>query len=304
MIAFCGYNFCNDINVIDPSPVNTGSIKEIYLQNGVFNHFHAGTDVNTAFSADIPTEWDVNTLLDCNFNGNINAGNTDFIVSNIQQLRIKRRLKGTFTWVTIRIIEVTSDEDLSFTINDNLANTDSDYEYAVVPVLVGGVEGNYISDEIKTHFDGVYICDADSIYRFYAGVKYGNTTKVQKIGTFEPYGRKYPIVVSNSLLGYQKGTVSGNILQPDYDVTRAIDRIACVKYRDQLLDFLVNKKAKIIKDWNGKEWLCMVVDNPSVSYNSSIGMALANVSFNYVELGDANNENDLISTGIVKQVTL
>ena len=64
-----------------------------------------------------------------------------------------------------------------------MAQSEVEYEYAFVPI-VGGIEGNYVSNTLKTKFDGVFICDADTIYRFYSGVSYGTQTKVQKIGVF------------------------------------------------------------------------------------------------------------------------
>ena len=140
-------------------------------------------------------------------------------------------------------------ESLNFVFNDNIAASGYTYEYAFVPV-VGGTEGNYITNTIGAKFDGVFICDLDTIYKFYAGVQYGTNERVQKIGVFEPYGRKYPVVVSNSLINYETGSVTGTVLADDYLKTKAMNRIDMVKEQRALKDFLTNKKAKILKDLN------------------------------------------------------
>lgn len=45
----------------------------------------------------------------------------------------------------------------------------------------------------------------------------------------------------------------------------------------------------------------MVVDTPTITYKTGSGMALANVGFNYVTLGDSNNQTDLYNAGIVEE---
>ena len=190
---------------------------------------------------------------------------------------------------------------LSFVFQDNLAQSEVEYEYAFVPI-VGGIEGNYVSNTLKTKFDGVFICDADTIYRFYSGVSYGTQTKVQKIGVFEPFGKKYPVVVSNGVLGYNTGSLRGDIINPDFYRTKALDRIAMVKQKNELLEFLTNKRAKVIKDWNGNIWLCFITNSPTVGYNDNFSMGLGSIDATWTEIGDANNHRDLYNAGMVKEI--
>lgn len=274
---------------------------KVRLTNGIFDHWYVTNDATSPYSSDIPTEWDLLTIMDANFNGNLRAGNLDAELLTVDGFRIKRRKTDEFDWVTIRCINKADIDDFSFIINDNLAENMAEYEYAIVPVS-GGVEGNYISDTISTKFNGVFICDADTIYRFYAGVQYDTQDRVQKVGVFEPYGRKYPVVVSNGLIGYTTGAISGTVLPNDYLQTKNLDRKAMVKERKQLNDFLTNKKAKIIKDWNGNIWLVAIIGNPSTSYAPSSGMGIADVKATWVEVGDPNVEKDLISTGMIREV--
>lgn len=40
-----------------------------------------------------PGAWDLNTQMDADFDGNINAGNIDYVVTQISSIKIKRRKK-------------------------------------------------------------------------------------------------------------------------------------------------------------------------------------------------------------------
>ena len=71
-----------------------------------------------------------------------------------------------------------------------------------------------------------------------------------------------------------------------------------VNERKQLLDFLTNKNAKILKDWNGNIWLIVIVNNPSVSFQQNTSMRLADVSASWVEIGDYNSQKDLYEAGL------
>ena len=300
MFSICGYNFCSDGNCLDAVPTSVENIVSTVVKNGIFDHFNLTKDVNSPYTPDIPDAWTYLTLMNANFNGNINAGNVDYALEALSGFKVKRRKMTDFEWVTLTFIPITNPDQLQFVFNDNIAASLEEYEYAFVPV-VAGVEGNYITNTISTKFDGVFICDIDTIYKFYAGVQYGETQKVTKVGVFEPFGRKYPVVVSNGMLGYQTGSVTGTILNNDFVNTRQIDRLACVKERDELLDFLTNRKAKVLKDWNGKSWLMIVSGNPSVSYPDGYGMALGKATFNYTEVGDSNSQQDLFDTGMIEQ---
>ena len=300
MFMMCGYNFCSDGNALDPSPIVNNGFTDVTLRNGVFDHWNVNRDVTSPYSSAIPTDWDYLTIMNANFNGDIESGNSEFSLGNIDGIKIKRRKVTDFDWVTLTYFDASELESLNFVFNDNIAASGYTYEYAFVPV-VGGTEGNYITNTIGAKFDGVFICDLDTIYKFYAGVKYGTNERVQKIGVFEPYGRKYPVVVSNSLINYETGSVTGTVLADDYLKTKAMNRIAMVKEQRALKDFLTNKKAKILKDWNSHSWLIVPIDNISTSYDSKYGMGIADVSFDWVELGDSDKQSDLYNSGILKE---
>ena len=298
MIGLVGYNFCADGNALDPMPTNINDITFTKVQNGIFDHFNVSRDTSFDYSSIIPTDWDVNTLMNASFAGNASAGNVAQVASGVTSVRVKRRIKGTFNWITIREIPVTKPEDLSFVITDNLNAYNVEYEYAYVPMMED-VEGNYIVESILSKFEGVFICDIDTVFKFYAGVEYDSNDAIQQVGVFQPYNRKYPIIVSNSIMQYQTGGVGGWVLPEDYEDTHVFDRSKIVKEKEALLNFLMNKKPKILKDMNGNNWLVYFADNPSVVYDNNYGQGMLKVSAKWTEVGDPNDKNDLYENGLI-----
>ena len=298
MIGLIGYNFCSDSNALDPTPTDINNITYTKIQNGIFDYFNVSRDTSFDYSSIIPTDWDINTLMNADFAGNVSAGNVGQLATGITSIRVKRRIKGTFDWITIREIPVSKPEDLSFVITDNLNAYNVVYEYAYVPMMED-VEGSYIIESILSKFEGVFICDVDTVFKFYAGVEYDTNDAVQQIGVFQPYNRKYPIIVSNSVMQYQTGGVGGWILPEDYEDTHVFDRSKIVKEKEVLLNFLMNKKPKILKDMNGNNWLVYFTGNPSVTYDNNYGQGMLKVSAQWTEVGDPNDKTDLYENGLI-----
>ena len=298
MIGLLGYNFCLDGNCVDPMPTSVNKITSTTVKNGIFSHMNASSDVNGEYNNTVPTSWDFNTIMDCNFNENIGAGNLGEITKNITSVRIKRREKGTFDWITIKEIQINKIEDFSFIFTDNIASNYTQYEYAYVPVIQQ-TEGAYTVDEIYSKFNGVFLCDLDTIYKFYADIEYGATNRVQKIGTYEPFGRKYPVMISNGLLDYDQGTVSALIIPKNFTETNVIDRQAVTKERNALFKWLTNKKPKMLKDWNGGEWIVCIVGNPQTDYESNYGMGIQRMTADWTQTGDPKEKADLYANGLI-----
>ena len=223
------------------------------------------------------------------------------IGGDVKMLKLKRRKYGDFNWVTLNSATIIPTRPYDVVWNDNLAQSGVTYEYAVVPVS-SGVEGRYVTDNILAQFNGLFICSKDKIYKLYEGIAYGGGQREQKVGVFEPYGRKYPIVTSNANINYNTGSFSGLILPENYMETGKIDRKAIVERKDAILDFLTNKSAKIIKDFNTNIWLCMITGSPSVTYENSLGMGVVSIDASWVEIGDVNNSSDMYSAGFIEEV--
>lgn len=302
MFQILGYNFFEDGDCLNNSPNQVDNITSTQIQNGIFDHFNVTRDTSLTFPTTIPTEWNYDTVLDADFNGNLNAGNVDFLVEQLSAIKIKRRVKGEFNWITLTTIPIATVADLTFAFNDILNVYGAEYEYAFVPVL-NDVEGNYIINSVLSQFNGVFIGDGTAIYRFLYDVNYGTNARNQKVGTFEPLGNPYPIIISNGVLSYDTGTVSTTILNDDYEETGILDPQAIVTKKEQIKNFLTNKKPKILKDWNSGAWLVYCTGNPQITYKASSGMRIPNISVDWTEVGDLNSQTDLFNNGLVSDPT-
>ncbi len=298
MLQFVGYNFFSDGDALNNAPSAIDGINNIQLTNAIYDHLNITRNTSTEVSTTIPTVWDYDTIIDASFDGNLSAGNVDFLIEEISAIKIKRRVQGTFDWITLNTVPINTVEDLTFAFNDLLNADYTTYDYALVPIMED-VEGEYIINSILSQFNGVFIGDYSTIYKFFYDVQYGTNARNQQIGTFQPLGNQYPIVIANGALSYESGTVSATILNDDFEDTGLVNAPAIVEKKTIIKDFLTNKKAKILKDWNSNIWLCIVVDSPQVTYKSGSGMAIPQIQFNWIQIGDATNQADLYNNGIL-----
>lgn len=295
MIQLVGYNFLMDGDTLNPYPSYVNNVTVTTLQGAEFDGLYVTQDVTSALSTEIPTEWDFYTIMLANFDGDLIAGSIENMVDQVDTIRIKRRKVGEFDWVTIYEQPINDPADFTFSGEDYFAEHDQEYEYAWVPVLAN-IEGNYITDTIESNFRGVFLCDADTIYKFSMGVEYGNSQQIQQVGVYNPIGQKYPIYVTNGANNYQTGSFQGKIVG-NFENTGEFNRKEMVQEKNALLAWLTNKKAKILKDWNSNIWLVFVTGEPSISYDSQWGNGMMDVSFEYGELGDPTNATDMQSFG-------
>lgn len=299
MFMICGYDFCKDENTLNPTPLSSSNYNFTMLKNGIFSHWYVTNDGEYSYSPEEPTVWDYLTIMNANLNGNLQAGNVSLLGDDIEGIKVKRRKIDSYDWITLKYIPVNElFESTTFSFNDYLNQNDTTYEYAFVPI-VNGVEENYITNTIASKFEGVFICDSETIYKFYNGVQYGGLERIQKIGVLEPFGSKYPVIVSNGMINYSKSSLKGTILNNDFENSHIIRRKEIAEKREILLNFFTNKKAKILKDWNGNFWLMIIVDSPFVEFVNNYGMGISNISANWIEIGDPYNQQDLYNTGLL-----
>lgn len=197
MIGFVGLDLFRGPNALTSGLSSFGTGKFVRLSHAIFDHFNLTTDTTQEFSTEIPVEWATGTVMNAPFTGNTNAGNLKLNIAGLQSIKIKRRLVGSTEWLLLTTIDINSNVDkLEFAYPDTLTASNTEYEYAFVPVI-NGEEGDYITSTIITKFNGVFIGDEQTTYRFLYDVEFGSQARNSPTGTFEPLGRKYPVIVSN-----------------------------------------------------------------------------------------------------------
>lgn len=211
MLQFLNYNFFADGDALNTAPSSVDNITNVKLTNSIFDHFNVTKNTSTVVSTSIPTGWDYDTIMNASFNNNIDAGNVNYLINQISSIKIKRRKQGDFDWLTLATIPINKVEDLSFIFNDLLNQDNVTYEYALVPII-GEIEGQYLINSIMSQFNGVFIGNAETIYKFLYEVKYSSNQRNQQVGVFQVLGQQYPIVVANGALSYESGNVTATIL--------------------------------------------------------------------------------------------
>lgn len=274
------------------------SYNEVYISGMVVDHLNVSSDVVSPFSTIKPTEWTEDTIMDGDYDDNVSVDKSKIDLSEATSVKIKRREKGTFNWTTIVQIPINSTSDLKFAIVDVLNKNNFEYEYAFVP-MIQDIEMTYIIREVSSSFDSTFLCDGETIYKMLAQVNYGQTESHQQIGTYEPIGKKYPIIISNAKTNYKSGSVSAVLLNDDYCSTGIINRQAIVEKEKIVNDFLKNKEPKVLKDFNGNMWLVVITGNPSTTYSTNYGNGIFTIEFNWVEQGNADNHEDLLKNNFI-----
>lgn len=298
-MIFLGYDFLRDKYCWQPTPTDFTNINNIRIENGIYDHMNITKDVDFDYTTELHGKWNLQTQFDADFNGTITAGNVDYILAQISSIKVKRRVKGTFDWITLFTIPISKVSDVDFVRYDYIAKNNETYEYAIVPVI-GNTEGEYSINSIKSEFYGIFITDNKSSYKFLEGASYSGNERSNQTGIFEPYGSKYPVVIKNGALSYDKGTLTGTVIT--FDTNQELDREGTIERLKAIENFLTEPTGKILKDFNGNIWLVSITDNIPVTYYSEVGMGFAQVSFNWNEIGNATDSGDLYYNNLIEDI--
>lgn len=293
-MIFLGMTFGAGAHTLDYTPTHLNNVNSLTLKNGVFDDLFITQNTNQSYSTSISKEWDFDTILHAEFNGDLLAGNVDFTAEQVSDVRIKRRKKDTFDWLTLFQIPITSHESFQFERFDPYTQSGVEYEYALVPVL-NGTEGNFNINNVKSEFPGLFIVEKEQ--RFDTILETAiSTQKNRPSAIVNTLGRKYPYVILNGENNYYSGNVSAIFIEKD--IERCYWRIKDgYNYRKNLLEFLCNGKPKILKYYDGRIWMISIVDNPTEAVDSHEDAPTT--SFSWAEIGNCESSIDLYTYGFI-----
>jgi hypothetical protein len=272
-------------------------ITAYITKNAVIDDIYITRDVDKEFSTDRPI-WSSGTVFHAEMNGNLNAGNVEYVAEVISNIKIKRRLIGELNWITVYNQIIETESDLNFDIQDSFVPSGKDFEYAVVP-CINGAEQIYYSAQIHSYFDGVFVSELDrpnhlmNFMKLYSNVSYSQDNITQDIGILKPFNQVYPIIIQNAKTNFRSLTVSGDILDNDYGFNP--NEINDIK--DKWTAFLTNGRIKFVKDWNGNIIMGKVTTPPSFTYKNNTSMIIPTISFTLTEQGKYDNIDDLKRNG-------
>lgn len=296
-MIFLGNAFCAADHSLDATSTNINSINYLEIANGEFDQLYVSKNGSIDYTTTIPAEWDYNTIMNALFDGNLNAGNILYALSQMNSIRIKRRIKGTFEWITLFEVPVSQQKDAQFDRYDKYARAGQEYDYAVVPTL-NGIEGNLNISSIVSQFDGIFVIEKDSGYSTEVDVDV-SPEQNKPSGIIEVLGEMYPYAVSNGNINYASGSATGTFFEIDYDKC-TFDLQQSGLYRKKLAQFLQNGNSKILKLNDGRMWLVAVIGNVNDSKSAQNGLEdYTSTTFSWAEIDDCESSNALYNNGFI-----
>ncbi len=293
-MVFCGMSFCGEKHSLDTTPTDTNSIKKIKICNGVYDSLFASINTYLDWDGRKNYDWDFYTLLFADFKNTLLAGNVDFLVENINSIKIKRKRQEDNVYQTVFEIPISKNEDFNFQKYDYMAAGNQIYDYALVPCL-NNAEGTYSVNQIKCEFEGVFLIEKDISYQAILNTSLSHN-RVRAGTSVTTLGRRTPFHISNGLSNYTAGSLSATYIPKDAKGHYLPD--IGWKFRENFNDFLVNGRPKILKTFEGKIWLIHVLEN-TISETEKDHYQNIITSFDWEETGDANNQTDLYNAGII-----
>lgn len=296
----CGSNFVGGHLACAMTPTGIENIDYVELSNGLYDDLYITKATDFEITSVCPKEWDFDTVLYAPLNNNTNAGNVDWSLETVSHIILKSRRVGTFQWNTIKTKEVNTLDDFIINYPDYLIASGETKEYAIVPVLYGS-EGNYAVTSITPQFHEMFLIEGDVVWGTKITDGFCDTTRNIPSSTVELLNSKYPIFVRNTIANYDTGNCTGSFVPftEDSECELAYDSeydYARTEYQREFMDFICDGIPKVLKLPDGRMWIVQVTPNPTDSadqiYNNR------QISFQWVEVGDVNSEEDLYYLGL------
>ena len=289
---FFGYNDgvvfdkTTSLGKFNTAEIRNSIVDELYITEGILGH---------SIHKEV---WSYDTVLHAKFTGDLEAGNINLAGQQIEFIKVRKRKIEVLNWQDVIQWEFSKDVQI-YNHTDYFVEAGELYEYAIIPVAYGGFEGEYNIAEIECAFDGTWIVSKQERYRLFYNLDYGSITNVMSNQIFEPLGATYPIIVHNGNLNYKKGSIKSLLVssqsEQEGDISVRQEKIL----RNHITQFLSDKKPKILKDGAGNYFLVSIVGNPELIANNSLNQKVYEISFEWVEFGDANNDKTLKLNGLL-----
>lgn len=296
---------CADVMSIPVTPTDVDNITSIEIKNAWYDDLYVTKDVESDYVNDmeIPTEWDFDTILHAEFDGNLIASNTDFTLESVSGVLIKYKKADDFNWIPLLYRPINTIEDFNIKFSNKSCAFTYEYEHAIVPVL-NGIEDVYAISKTRCESDRLVIVDEDELWSTPITDGFCDTTRVAPSTPVETLFGKYPHIIRNTNANYDTITISGTwmpyedesgCMMVDLNNTTNVGLMSAMN--NKVKDFLTNGKAKLFKNIDGRIYLGYVTTPPSDTADGIYNYR--KISFGITEIGDANNVEDLYEHGLI-----
>lgn len=290
-------SICSESNALFDTRLSPYSFSYVELKNGIFDEFLVSNNPTIDSSTD-RKEWDFDTVFLATFNNTYECGNIQQGGQDIEKIRFKKRLKGTVDWILFDEVDYDPDVNL-YIVNDRLAYSLDEYDYAIVPVAQG-IEGDIVSSSIQCRFSGLWVVDAEDSVKLFYNLEYGDISHNRNVQTIELLESEYPMVYSTPL-AYASGSNSAVVVGKNtgHDGVN-VDYLDDRKVVDSAIKFLGNKKPKLLKDGNGRKKV-VIINNINEATMDNMQGGVHTISFDWTEIANADKREDLVNTGLLPE---
>lgn len=290
---FLGLDFLNGDNSLGFTNLND-KLEGLSISNSKFDKIYLTTDTQNTSSSDFTSN--VDTVVLTTFDDKtLEAGNIGSFGKRLRSMQLKRRENGRNEWTTLAGYTITDTDHLNFSFADYFARgRNTEYEYCVTYVLDDGTELPYITASTTSRFDGAVISDSTTSYHILLDPKITNTTRNRESKVITTLNGKYPYIFWGSESNYDSSNFSGTIIKNDGCDNWDFD--GSYRYREDMINWLTNGAAKILKMSDGREWM-MAVDG-NVDVDNSEHLDKVSISFNFTQIGDFDSSDDLSNNGL------
>ena len=281
-------------------------IDSIKLSNAVYDEIILSSDASLNYLDEYPLEWTDDIQLHATFNGTIIGGGMDYQEGDSIEdsaFLIKRRLVSDISWDIVGYVpgnEIVKDRNtIKISYKDVTVIPNEEYEYMVVPMLYG-VEtvGSTTDNSTKCSLNGLVIEDQDMSFYTILEAKLSGITQNSGTTIVNPFNSKYPYAFKGGDKNYVSGTATGMFIPGDicdYDFDSFNN--TSWKYRKQLREWLCNGKPKILKYYDGRNFIVTI--NGEVQEDDSEHVMKNIITFNWNEIGTLESFDDLYENGFI-----
>lgn len=304
-----GYDFFSkDLNgnVYDTA-ISTSHIDEVAMGAGLYDELYISVDTSIDKENKKPQKWQLKTIMNAKFKNDLEAGTLDADGHTVTKIQIyRRKFLEDKEWLIVGEIEYDEKYNV-YSFVDRFAQSGTVYEYATVPVANKIVGDITVSEPVSVNYDGVFISDTNNNFKLEIDLSKGTTEHITNVNTMQPLNGAYPIVTTGNQRHKSGSMQFLPLTQRQIDIGGdRINGIDEYEYRSALINFLQERRSKVIRNSNGEIIVASISNIKSLNREGYLD-DLADVSFDYVEIGAMNNETmtkaGLVSTPSKSQYT-
>ena len=212
----------------------------------------------------------------------IKSKKTNVLLPNITNVKILRKEYRSVIWTLMYTVDISSADDLNFSLFDILTKSNKRYSYSFDVMSENTILESQIFDGIECWFDGLFVGNFD--HQFFA---FGNCDTDSRRNTSVEYvetlASRTPYRVANANINYVTGKSSGLFF--DIDLNDQFVPDYNHEYSENVVDFLTDNTAKILKTSDGQMWYISVDDTVTLPFHDRY-IGKNEIEFNWTEIGD------------------